>query len=91
MATPRRTFRPSTVHCVLAALALGLAATAAGCATPIRAGHIPPEFQAPPTTNIQETGLRNLAVPKFNSQMIETASRRPRRFGWSGTAWPTSL
>ena len=71
MATPRRTFHPSTAHFLLATLALGLLVTAAGCATPIRADRIPQAFQAPRKTNVQETGLKNLVVPKFNSQMID--------------------
>ncbi len=43
----------------------------AGCAATIRAGRLPQAFQAPAKTNVQETGLRNLVIPPFNSQMID--------------------
>ena len=43
----------------------------AGCAATIRAGRLPQEFQATAKTNVQETGLKNLVIPPFNSQMID--------------------
>ena len=67
-----RMFHNSTLHLRAAAVALSAVLVGmAGCAATIRAGRLPQEFQATAKTNVQETGLRNLVIPPFNSQMID--------------------
>jgi len=72
MATLTRKFYNSTPQGRFTTLALmPLVLAGAGCATAIKAGKLPRWAAAPVTTNIQETGLRNLIPPPFNSQMID--------------------